>query len=161
MHALLHSVPPTLQQSESEVTQSCPTLCDPMDSSLPGSFIHGSSQARVLEWAAISFSRGSFNPGMKPKSPASQADALQTDKGSLLSHQGRLSIVWPQVNNREGTQPHPSTENWIKDLLSMAPPIRTRPSFPLSQSLPLGSFHKSLILLHQKADRLKTTITGN
>ena len=61
-------------------------------------------------------------------------------------------------NNREGTQPHPSTENWIKDSLSMAPPIRTRPSFPLSQSLPLGSFHKPLILLHQRADRMKTTI---
>ena len=37
------------------------------------------------------------------------------------------TIVWPQVDNREGTQPCPSTENWIKDLLSMAPPIRTRP----------------------------------
>ena len=34
-------------------------------------------------------------------------------------------------NNREGTQPHPPTENWIKDLLIMAPPIRTRPSKPL------------------------------
>ena len=43
-------------------------------------------------------------------------------------------------NNREGTQPCPSTENPIKDLLSMAPPIRIRPSFPLSQSLPSGSF---------------------
>ena len=63
--------------------------------------------------------------------------------------------VWPQVNSREGTQLHPSTENWIKDLLSMAPPIRTRPSFPLSQSLPSGRFHKPLILLHQRADRLK------
>ena len=70
-------------------------------------------------------------------------------------------IVWPQVNNREETQPHPSTENWIQDLLNMAPPIRTRPSFPLSQSLPSGSFHKPLTLLHQRADRLKTTITGN
>ena len=68
---------------------------------------------------------------------------------------------WPQVNNREGIQPHPSTENWIKDLLSMAPPIRTRPSFPLSQSLTSGSFHKPLILLHQRADRMKTTITEN
>ena len=37
-----------------------------------------------------------------------------------------------------------STENWIKDLLSMAPPIRTRPRFLLSQSLPSGSFHKPL-----------------
>ena len=42
------------------------------------------------------------------------------------------------------TQPCPSTENWIKDLLSMAPPIRRRSSFPLSQSLPPGSFHKPL-----------------
>ena len=39
-----------------EVTQSCPTLCDPMDCSLPGSSIHGISQARVLEWVVISFS---------------------------------------------------------------------------------------------------------
>ena len=44
------------QQSESEVAQSCPTLCDPMDCSLPGSSIHGIFQARVLEWVAISFS---------------------------------------------------------------------------------------------------------
>ena len=43
-------------KSESEVTQSCPTLCDPMDCSLPGSSIHGIFQARVLEWVAISFS---------------------------------------------------------------------------------------------------------
>ena len=64
-------------------------------------------------------------------------------------------------NNREGTQPCPSTENWIKDVLSMAPPIRTRPSFPLSQSLPSGSVPKPLILLHQRADRMKTTITEN
>ena len=40
----------------SEVAQSCPTLCDPMDSSLLGSAIHGIFQARILEWAAISFS---------------------------------------------------------------------------------------------------------
>ena len=72
-----------------------------------------------------------------------------------------FTIVWPQVNSREGTQLHPPTENWIKDLLSMALPIRTRPSFPLSQSLPSGIFHKPHIILHQRADRLKTTITEN
>ena len=71
------------------------------------------------------------------------------------------TIVWPQINSREGTQFHPSTENWIKDLLSMAPRIRTRPTFPLSQYLPTGSFHKPLILLHQREDRLKTTVTEN
>ena len=43
-------------ESESEVTQSCPTLSDPMDCSLPGSSIHGIFQARVLEWGAIAFS---------------------------------------------------------------------------------------------------------
>ena len=41
-------------KSESEVAQSCPTLGDPMDFSLPGSFVHGIFQARVLEWGAIS-----------------------------------------------------------------------------------------------------------
>ena len=41
---------------ESEVPQSCPTLRDPMDCSLPGSSVHGIFQARVLEWAAIAFS---------------------------------------------------------------------------------------------------------
>ena len=45
-----------------EVTQSCPTLCDPMDCSLSGSSVHGIFQARVLEWIAISFSRGSSWP---------------------------------------------------------------------------------------------------
>ena len=44
-------------KSESEVAQSCPTLSDPMDCSLPGSSIHGIFQARVLEWGAIAFSR--------------------------------------------------------------------------------------------------------
>ena len=45
-------------KSEREVTQSCPTLSDPMDCSLPGSSIHGIFQARVLKWGAIAFSGG-------------------------------------------------------------------------------------------------------
>ena len=44
------------EKSESEVTQLCPTLSDPMDYSLPGSSAHGICQARVLEWVAIAFS---------------------------------------------------------------------------------------------------------
>ena len=43
-------------KSESEVPQSCLTLSDPMDCSLPGSSVHGIFQARVLEWGAIAFS---------------------------------------------------------------------------------------------------------
>ena len=48
--------------SEIEVARSCPTLCDPMDCSLPGSPVHGIFQARVLEWVSISFSRRSSQP---------------------------------------------------------------------------------------------------
>ena len=44
------------------VTQSCLTLCNPMDCSPPDSFIHGISEARILEWVAVSSSRGSFGP---------------------------------------------------------------------------------------------------
>ena len=46
--------------SESEVTQSCPTLSNPMDCSLRGSSVHGIFQARVLEWVAIAFSDSYF-----------------------------------------------------------------------------------------------------
>jgi len=52
----------TFKVKWSEVAQSCPTLCDPMDHSLPGSSLHGILQARVLEWVAISLSRGSSWP---------------------------------------------------------------------------------------------------
>ena len=54
-----------MKESESEVAQSCLTLCDPMDCSLPGSSVHGIFKARVLEWVAISFSRG-FSPLRDP-----------------------------------------------------------------------------------------------
>ena len=50
------------KESESKLAQSCPTLLDPMDCSLPRSSVHGIFQARVLEWVAISFSRGSPQP---------------------------------------------------------------------------------------------------
>ena len=49
-------------ESESEVAQSCPNLCDPVDCSSPGSSVQGIFQARILEWVAISFSRGSSWP---------------------------------------------------------------------------------------------------
>ena len=49
-------------ENENEVSQLCPTLCDPKDCSLPGSSIRSIFQARVLEWAAIYFSRGSSQP---------------------------------------------------------------------------------------------------
>ena len=57
-----HLETPTRSESESEVAQSCLTLWDPMDCSLPGFSVHGILQASVLEWVAISFSRGSSCP---------------------------------------------------------------------------------------------------
>ena len=54
-------------KSESEVVQSCPTLSDPMDCSLPGPSVHGIFQARVLEWVAIAFSLLSFKYGETSK----------------------------------------------------------------------------------------------
>ena len=54
-------------ESESEVAQSCPTFCDPMDYSPPDSSVHGILQARVLEWVP---SPGDLpDPGIKPRSP--------------------------------------------------------------------------------------------
>ena len=169
MHVLLQTVSPTLQQATpdpplhqrlpdtSDFLKSESESCSAMSDSL---WLHGYTvpeilQARILEWVAISISRGSSQPR----------------DGTLVAHiVGRYftiwvreanHLVWPRVNSREGTQLHPWTENWFKDLLSMTLPIRTRPSFPLSQSLQIGSFNKPLILLHQRADRMKITLREN
>ena len=54
-------------KSESEAAQSCPTLSDPMNCSLPGSSVHGIFQARVLEWVAITFSGTAIYQRLKKK----------------------------------------------------------------------------------------------
>ena len=65
--------------------QSCPALCNPMDYSLPSSSVHGTLQARILEWVAISFSgegwggEGLPDTGNEPGSPALQADSLPSE----------------------------------------------------------------------------------
>ena len=51
-----------IYEGEGEVAQSCPTLCDPVDCSLPGFSVHGIHQAGIVEWVTISFSRGSSQP---------------------------------------------------------------------------------------------------
>ena len=62
---------------KSEVAQACQTLCDPMNCSLSGSSVHGIFQARVLEWVAISFSRGSSGPRELPNPKRSCCDLCQ------------------------------------------------------------------------------------
>jgi len=54
---------------------------------------------------------------------------------------------------REGMQPHPSADKWIKALLSKALLTRARPSFSHHQSLPSRSLHKPISLIHQRANR--------
>ena len=63
----------TLELPLSAHAQSCPALCDPMDCSPPCSSVHGVPQARILEWVATAFSRGSSHPGIELESPASPA----------------------------------------------------------------------------------------
>ena len=67
------------------VTQSCLTLCDPMDCSPPGSSAHGILQGRILEWLAIPFSRGSSWPEIEPGSPALQEDSLPSEPPGISS----------------------------------------------------------------------------
>ena len=70
------------------VTQSCPTLCDPMDCSLSGSSVHGILQARILEWVPIPFSRGFFpTQGSNPGLPHCRQILY------YFSHQGKCSVM--------------------------------------------------------------------
>ena len=64
-------------ESESEFTQSCPTLGDPMDCSLPGSSIHGILQARIVDWVAMPSPENLPDPGMEPMSLISPALAVR------------------------------------------------------------------------------------
>ena len=96
-------------KSESEVAQSCPTLLDPMDCSLPGSSIRGIFQARILEWGAIAFSEC-----MK----AMVAKALVLSK--LLAGDGRgLGVAQfaktPQVINSDTESLHPAIQNYCSE----------------------------------------------
>ena len=79
-------------------TQSCLILCDLMDCSPPCSFVHGIFLLPVLEWVAISSSRGSSKPGIEPKSPALQVNSL------LLSHWGSPHYKLGQIRLRFGVK---------------------------------------------------------
>ena len=110
------------KEKESEVAQSCPTLCDPMDCNPPGSSVHGILQARILEWGAISLSRSS---------------SLPRDWARVSCMAGRRFTVWA---TSEGP-----VSSWLpcrKDAVSGSPSPRPAPwSLPAPASGPhlLGS----------------------
>ena len=117
---------------ESEVAQSCPTLRDPMDCSLPGSSVHGSFQARELEWAAIAFSREAVYTVQKINEPQSQ----ETSRGRAQPcvHSGA------QIGRRK-TRPPPlprDSPGLFAPLVSLPTSFTFRKSVPLS--LPCGDF---------------------
>ena len=82
------------------VAHSCLTLWDSMECSLPGSSVHGISQARVVEWLAISFSRGSTQPGIEPRFPALQADSF------FFFFVGRFFTTREVLNSKSKTKWH-------------------------------------------------------
>ena len=89
------------------ISQSCLTLCDPMDCSPPGSSVHGILQARILEWVAMPSSRGSSSPGIEPKSPTLQADSLPSEppgkpKNTGVSSLSLLQGIFPTQGSNPG-----------------------------------------------------------
>ena len=96
--------------------QSCVTLCDPLDYSLPGSSGHGIFQARILEWAAISHSRVSLDRRLKWK------DKL---KGEWQSHSFTHSFIHPPIHSVI----HPPIHSFIHSLIHPSVHPYTHPFF--------------------------------
>ena len=74
------------------VTQSYPTLCNPVDCNPPDSSVHGILQTRILEWVAIPFSVDLPNPGVEPTSLALQEDSLPSEAPGK-PHQAKQSCL--------------------------------------------------------------------
>ena len=91
------------------VTQSCLTLCDPVDCSPPGSSVHGILQARVLEWVAIFFSRG--------YSQARDQTQLSHTAGRLFNHWATREALAMQKNNYIFI-PCPEDPRWASKMLA-------------------------------------------
>ena len=72
-----------------KVAQLAPTICDPMDYT-----VHGILQARILEWVAVPFSRGSYQPRIEPRSPALQADSLPAEPQGKPIKMDKLLRSW-------------------------------------------------------------------
>ena len=144
----------------SKVAQSCPTLCNPVDCSLPGSSVHGILQARILEWVAISFSRGSSRPRGQ-----TQVFSIAGRHFNLWATREAPGIHWDKTIIQQNTctpmftavlftiaktwkQPkHPTTEEWIKKMWSVSsvaqscltlcnPMNRNTPGLPVHHQLP-------------------------
>ena len=95
------------------VTQLCPTLCDTVDSSPPGSSVHGILQVRILEWLPFPSSRNLPDPGIEPRSSALQANSLPSEASNYLP----VKIQGLGLNISEGAescqQPWEGAWKWV------------------------------------------------
>ena len=98
-------------KSESEVTQSCPTLSDPMDCSLPGSSVHGILQARVLESGAIAFSNRCESWTIK------KAECQKIDAFELWCWRRLLRVPWTERRSNQSTLQEISPEYSLEGLM--------------------------------------------
>ena len=122
LNFILCAVSSDSQERESVITQSCPTLCDPVDCSPPGSSVHEILQARILEYGLPFSSPGALpDPGIKPRSPSLQADSLPSeppgDSTDCPSNASKVTqmpeVECPQPSNPGKWIPLPSTP-WSK-----------------------------------------------
>ena len=117
-------------KSESEVAQSCPTLSNPMDCSLPGSSFHGIFQARVLEWVAIAFSiKHAYQNTIQnePGSGLSGGEPLRTFIESMDSHLA-VRLWWtcppqeePGPNDHEASLSSEQLMMWLESAPTLSP----------------------------------------
>ena len=91
------------------VAQSCPTLCDPMDCSLPGSSVHGILQARIREWVAISSSGGSSCPGIEPPAKAKSPQIILVQYRALNDF---ILLLLISISEKKRKR-----QKWIKDCI--------------------------------------------
>ena len=125
------------------VTQSCPTLCDPMDYSPPGSSVHGILQARILEWVAMSPPGDLPDPGIEPLSPALQVDSLSPSHLGVPLLPANRMPGWecPVAVGLKDQELERDSEAGVRSAFSQSPSIARFPSsFPsLVLASPAGS----------------------
>ena len=101
-----------LSEAAAKSLQSCPTLCDPMDCSPPGTVVHGILQARTLEWVAISYAKGSSQPRNRTLVSCISGRLFTSYKGSpLQSTEQHLQILPLDVSS----VPHPLSPTRSQD----------------------------------------------
>ena len=150
-----------------KVAQLCPALCDPIDYT-----VHGILQARILEWVAFPFSRGSSQPGIEPGSPTLQADSLPAEpqgkpkntgvgslsllEGIFLTQESNWGLSLPQVVVKMaiGTSSLVSCLVGVykKISINVLPENKNKTFFILKSQLDLPSFF--IILSHLQSSLL-------